>query len=172
MASIDPKYSGTDAAVPCTPIQPTLAIEIGSQSQAGSTHGGFFEVDDVEPDGYVALHDEFMYFSDVDDEVNVAQEVNVDFDRIEPSSMHEKEFSLDSENSKIEAGALFPDVYAFRKALRHFAIKNEFEVVTLKTDKKRFIGKCRNPSCPWRVHASVIRESNVFKVSLYTELLM
>jgi MuDR family transposase len=53
--------------------------------------------------------------------------------------------------------ALFPDVNAFRNSLRHFAIKNEFEVSTVKSDKKRFIGKCKHSDCPCRIRASILQ---------------
>jgi MuDR family transposase len=56
---------------------------------------------------------------------------------------------------QIEVNALFPNVNTFRKALRHFAIKNEFEVRTVKSDRKRFIGECKHPSYPWKIHASI-----------------
>jgi MuDR family transposase len=51
------------------------------------------------------------------------------------------------ENSKIELNALFHDVNIFRKALRHFAIRNEFGVRTVKSNKKRFIEKSKRLSC-------------------------
>jgi MuDR family transposase len=54
----------------------------------------------------------------------------------------------DPENPKIEVNALFSDVNAFRKSLRHFAIKNELEISTVKSDKKRFIKKCKHSDCP------------------------
>ena len=66
--------------------------------------------------------------------------------------------AFDPENPRIEVNALFPDVDAFRNALRHFAIKNEFEVHTLKSDKKRFIGRCKQLDCPWRIRASILQD--------------
>jgi MuDR family transposase len=79
----------------------------------------------------------------------------------------EPTIAYDLENSKIEVGALFPDVHAFRMALRHFAIKNEFEIGTEKLDKKRFIGKYRHSSCHWRIHASILQDRKTFMVCMY-----
>jgi MuDR family transposase len=54
---------------------------------------------------------------------------------------------FDIENSIIEVNVLFPGDDVFRKALRYFAIKNKFEVRTVKSDRKRFIKKYKHPSC-------------------------
>ena len=64
----------------------------------------------------------------------------------------------DPENPKIVKGELFPDIIAFRKAIRHYAVKTGFEFATAgyKTDKSRFIAKCAAEGCPWRIHASTI----------------
>ena len=73
---------------------------------------------------------------------------------------------FDSENPRIEVNALFPDVVTFRNALRHFVIKNEFEVQTLKSDKKRFMGRCKHPDCPWRIRASILQDNKTFMVCI------
>ena len=49
----------------------------------------------------------------------------------------------DPKNPKIVKGGLFPDIVAFRKAIRHYAVKKGFEFVGLQTDKTRFIAKCK-----------------------------
>jgi MuDR family transposase len=91
----------------------------------------------------------------VDDfEGNVHEEL-----RIDDIIQCEPNFVFDPENPKIIINALFSDVDAFRKALRHFSIKNEFEIRTVKSDKKRFIGECKYPSCPWRIRASILQDN-------------
>jgi hypothetical protein len=62
----------------------------------------------------------------------------------------------DPENPKIEVGSLFPNIVAFRKAIRHYDVKRGFEFKDLKTDKTRFIAKCAHKGCSWRIHASTI----------------
>jgi hypothetical protein len=69
------------------------------------------------------------------------------------------------ENQRIEKGALFPDIIAFRKAVRHHAVKTGFEFARgIKTDPTRFIAKCRHPSYPWRIHASRIHDQKTIHV--------
>ena len=86
---------------------------------------------------------------------------------IDDSIDNERVIAFDPENPKIAVGELFPNVDAFRKSLRHFAIKNEFEVFTVKSDKTRFIGKCKDPSCPWRIHASRLQDKKTFMVCMH-----
>jgi MuDR family transposase len=83
---------------------------------------------------------------------------------IEDVGQHESIMTQDLENPKIEVGVAFSDVYCFRKALRQFAILNQFEVDIIKTDKKRFISKCTYYDCPWRIHASLRKDDQSFMV--------
>jgi len=63
----------------------------------------------------------------------------------------------DPENPKIVEGQLFTDIIAFRKAIRHYAVKTGFAfAVGYKIDKSRFIARCAAEGCPWRIHASTI----------------
>jgi len=74
-----------------------------------------------------------------------------DADPLEINVLH------DPKNLKIVKGELFPDIIAFRKALRHYAVKTGFELAPgYKTDKQRFIAKCAAEGCPWRIHAFTI----------------
>jgi MuDR family transposase len=154
------KCSNTTPNYPCTPSQPTPSVAIDIESQI---FGGI--------DEYVGVNDEDLYGFDGDED-NVHEEAHID---LEEDNMQKKAIIddvvesgptivYDSENPKIELNALFPDVYAFRKALRHFAIKNEFEVSTLKSDKKRFIGKCKDLNCHWRIRASILQDNKTFQV--------
>jgi hypothetical protein len=71
----------------------------------------------------------------------------------------------DPENPRIELGALFPDIVAFRKAIRHHAVKTGFELAKgIKTDPTRYIAKCAHPNCPWRIHASRIHDQKTIQV--------
>jgi hypothetical protein len=91
----------------------------------------------------VGVNDKDMYDFD-DDEGNVHKDIDIDFEKCD---MHKESviddvvdsgptIAHDPHNLKIELNALFSYVDAFRKALRHYATKNEFEVNTLKLDKK------------------------------------
>jgi hypothetical protein len=97
-----------------------------------------------------------------DDFVHVEAEVD-DADPLEINVLH------DPENPKIVIGELFPDIIAFRKAIRHYAVKTGFELATAgyKTDKKRFIAKCAFEGCPWRIHASTLFDQKTVQVNLF-----
>jgi hypothetical protein len=105
-------------------------------------------------DEHVGFHEEGMYDSDVEvsfanhafekecinlEEDNEHEELVVDevegdvHDelRINDVVQCESSFVFDYENSKIEINALFSNVNIFRKTLKHFIIKNEFEVRTV-----------------------------------------
>ncbi|XP_015696577.1 uncharacterized protein LOC102717739 isoform X2 [Oryza brachyantha] len=73
----------------------------------------------------------------------------------------------DPENPNIVKDALFPDIVAFRKAIRHYAIKNGFSFAPgLKTDPTRFLAKCAVDGCPWRIHASKLPGCKVIKIKV------
>ena len=71
----------------------------------------------------------------------------------------------DPNNPKIEVGALFPDIVAFRKAIRHYAVNKGFELAAgYKSDKLRFTARCAAEGCPWRIHASTIFDKKTVQV--------
>jgi len=55
----------------------------------------------------------------------------------------------DPENSKIVKGGWWPDIVAFRKAIRYFTVKTGFEFADLVTDKTKFRARCKAEGCPW-----------------------
>ena len=71
----------------------------------------------------------------------------------------------DPENPKIEVGEMFPDIVAFRKAVRHYAVQTGFEFAKVITDQTRFIAKCKAEGCPWRIHASRISHGKTIEVN-------
>jgi len=85
-----------------------------------------------------------------------AQPVPEEYDEVDDADPLEVHVLHDPENPNIVKGALFPDIIAFRKAIRHHAVKTGFEFAGLKTDKTRFLAHCAAKGCPWRIHASTI----------------
>jgi MuDR family transposase len=141
-----------------------------------------FNDPDRDDDEYVSFNDEGMYNSDGDDGLdqnhNAKSVALVNSDLMMTDSVHEEPtmddtvhieplFTHDLENPRIEVGASFSDFNTFRRALRYFAIKNKFDVATIKSVKKRFIGKCKDPSCIWRIHASILQNNKTFMVCMY-----
>jgi len=48
-------------------------------------------------------------------------------------------------------GTVYPNQQEFRLAVRQFAINEEFELDTVKTDKSRSIYGCKAEDCPWHL---------------------
>ncbi|KAJ1701981.1 hypothetical protein LUZ63_001760 [Rhynchospora breviuscula] len=57
-------------------------------------------------------------------------------------------------NQSLAIGQEFPDVEACRRALKDMAIALHFELRIVKSDRSRFIAKCSQDGCPWRVHVA------------------
>jgi len=89
--------------------------------------------------------------------------LEAEVDDADPQEVH---VIHDPENPKIVKGGLFPNIVAFRKAIRHYAVKKGFEFVDLQTVKTRFITKCKVEGCPWRIHASRIFNGKTIEVKL------
>ena len=62
-------------------------------------------------------------------------------------------------------GKLFPDILAFRKAIRHYAVTKGFELAGIKTDPTRYIARCKAERCPWRIHASRLHDKKTIQVT-------
>ncbi|XP_078148514.1 uncharacterized protein LOC144543943 [Carex rostrata] len=160
----------TDAVV-CDMDAPSIAL--GSQvgaSQTSQIAGQPDHFDDPDPDEYVGVNDEDIYChsDEAVHEEHIGPDLILENEEatIDDAVDNERVVAFDPENPKIAVGELFPNVDAFKKSLRHFAIKNEFEVCTVKSDKTRFIGKCKDSSCPWRIHASRLHDKKTFMVKV------
>ena len=93
-----------------------------------------------------------------------AQPVPEEYDEVDDADPLEVHVLHDPENPNIVKRALFPDIIAFRKAIRHHAVKTGFKFAGLKTDKTRFLAHCAAEGCPWRIHASTIFDKKTIKV--------
>lgn len=60
----------------------------------------------------------------------------------------------------------FPSVIAFRRALNHYALINEFEYDIEKSDLTRLTACCEDKNCGWRIHASLTQDGVTFEVSM------
>ncbi|KAI3707878.1 hypothetical protein L2E82_36777 [Cichorium intybus] len=63
----------------------------------------------------------------------------------------------------------FPSVIAFRRALNHYALINEFQYVTEKSDLTRLTACCEDKNCEWRIHASLTQDGVTFEVKKFVE---
>ncbi|KAF3781848.1 hypothetical protein EJ110_NYTH34016 [Nymphaea thermarum] len=68
------------------------------------------------------------------------------------------------ENTIIGVGQLFKDAHEFRDALRKYAIDKRFAYEFVKNDGSRVTAKCKAEGCQWRIHASKISRTKIFKI--------
>ncbi|KAK2987441.1 hypothetical protein RJ640_018578 [Escallonia rubra] len=68
------------------------------------------------------------------------------------------------EDSSFVVGQEFPDVKAFRKAIKEAAIAQHFEIRLIKSDLIRYFAKCASEGCPWRIRAVKLTNSPAFTI--------
>lgn len=68
------------------------------------------------------------------------------------------------EDQNIFVGQEFPDVKAFRNAIKEAAIAQHFELRIVKSDLIRYIAKCASEGCPWRIRAIKLPNVPTFTV--------
>ena len=113
---------------------------------------------------YVGLDDEDPYKSllsdlsdsesdgDVEDDecIGLEDELLVEDARDCETIVH----ATDLENPTIEVGVTFGDGDTFKKAIRQYAIKGEYEIAAAYSESTRYRGYCKAERCKWRIHAS------------------
>lgn len=68
------------------------------------------------------------------------------------------------EEYNLVVGQEFPDVKAFRNAIKEAAIAQHFELRIVKSDLARYTAKCAAEGCPWRIRAVKISNSPTFMI--------
>ena len=61
-------------------------------------------------------------------------------------------------------GQEFPDVKAFRTAIKEAAIAQHFELRIIKSDLIRYFAKCATEGCPWRIRAVKLPSAPTFAI--------
>ncbi|XP_062082606.1 uncharacterized protein LOC133788945 [Humulus lupulus] len=61
-------------------------------------------------------------------------------------------------------GQEFPDVKAFRNAIKEAAIAQHFELRIIKSDLVRYLAKCATEGCPWRIRAVKLSNAPTFTI--------
>lgn len=69
---------------------------------------------------------------------------------------------MDSHNFVV--GQEFPDVKAFRNAIKEAAIAQHFELRIIKSDLIRYFAKCAGEGCPWRIRAVKLPNAPTFTI--------
>lgn len=68
------------------------------------------------------------------------------------------------EDQNLYVGQEFPDVKAFRSAIKEAAIAHHFELRIVKSDLIRYIAKCASEGCPWRIRAIKLPNAPTFTI--------
>jgi len=66
--------------------------------------------------------------------------------------------ATDLENPRIEVGITFGDGDTFKKAIRQYAIKGEYEIAALYSETTRYRAYCKAKGCKWRIHVSQLQD--------------
>ncbi|CAN6238101.1 unnamed protein product [Urochloa humidicola] len=151
--------------------------------------------DDEEPwaddeEEYVGLNDEAPYMSDVeadiasDDEAPHMSDIDPEFEHESSDSDLNQEDQLvvdDSigcetvehvtnlENPSIAVGVTFEDGATFKRAIRQYAVLNEFEIAAPYSERERYRGYCKGTqrkgkNCKWRIHASQLQDGMTWQI--------
>ncbi|XP_052626966.1 uncharacterized protein LOC128133533 [Lactuca sativa] len=78
-------------------------------------------------------------------------------------------YAYSKSNPFMKVNSRFPGVIAFRRALNHYALINEFEYNIEKSDLTRLTACCGDKECKWRIHASVTQDGVTFEVKKFVE---
>jgi hypothetical protein len=65
----------------------------------------------------------------------------------------EEAIDYDRDDPPMHVGAIYSSMDEFRVAVKHHAIKGQFELGTEKSCKSRFRGYCKSDGCPWAIVA-------------------
>jgi MuDR family transposase len=106
---------------------------------------------DVEDD-FDSCHSDDSYCSDSGSEDDMDVEYAEEF------------YLYDKDNPNMDIGTQYPHVVAFRKALNHYAVINDFEFVLGKSEPSRVMATCASRECNWRIHAAVPEDGVTFDV--------
>jgi len=70
----------------------------------------------------------------------------------------------DLDNPTIAVGIIFGDGDTFKKAIRQYAIKGEYEITAAYSESTRYRGYCKAEGCKWKIHASKMQGESTWKI--------
>jgi hypothetical protein len=91
---------------------------------------------------------------------------------VDDKALEEPLIAWDERHPKMDIGTPYPNMVAFRKAIKQFAINGEFEYGTKKNEPARFRAFCKGQSikgepCKWSLTASWQRDQNCVMVMIF-----
>jgi len=157
---------GQQQNMPCVLQQSTTPLEIASSLPEPPPQVAWVG-DDVE---YVGLNDEASYevliSDDESDGVVVGDGLDddlvVDDERDCESILH----ATDLQNPTVQVGITIGDGDTFKKAIRQYAIKGEYEIAAPYSEATRYRGYCKAERCKWRIHASQLQDGRTWQVKM------
>lgn len=69
--------------------------------------------------------------------------------------------------STLEVGASFSSLQEVKNACKAHSIQNAFEYRVLKANKERYTITCNAEECTWRLHASSVKGSSIYRIKTY-----
>jgi zinc finger SWIM domain-containing protein 3 len=69
--------------------------------------------------------------------------------------------------STLEVGTSFNSIQEVKDACKAYSIKNAFEFRIVKADKDRYTIACKDKECTWRLHASSVKGSSIYRIKTY-----
>jgi hypothetical protein len=151
---------------------------IPAQGREGKTRK---KADDVpweeDEEEYVGVNDESRYMTDQQDDQAAEHSdsdsyANDDLFVDDKAGCEVSEHVTNLENPTIACGVTFEDGDTFKRAIRHYAVLNEFEIAAPYSESKRYRGHCKGKSskkkkCKWRIHASQLQDGRTWQVCSY-----
>jgi hypothetical protein len=123
---------------------------------------------------YVGVNDESRYMTDQQDDQAAEPSdsdsyVNDDLFVDDEAGCEVSEHVTNLENPTIACGVTFEDGDTFKRAIRHYAVLNEFEIAAPYSERKRYRGYCKGKSskkkkCKWKIHASELQDGRTWQV--------
>jgi len=67
----------------------------------------------------------------------------------------------------LEKGLLFADTYVFKRALKRYAVQNQFDFKLKQSDKVRVSAVCKEVGCQWRILASLEAKKESIQIKTF-----
>ena len=67
----------------------------------------------------------------------------------------------------VSLGATFDSLQELKNVCKTYSIEHAFEYKVLKANKTRYTISCKAEECPWRLHASWVQGSSLFRIKMY-----
>uniref|UniRef100_A0A0D3C000 Transposase MuDR plant domain-containing protein n=1 Tax=Brassica oleracea var. oleracea TaxID=109376 RepID=A0A0D3C000_BRAOL len=71
---------------------------------------------------------------------------------------------MDDYGAQLKVGMMFRNRDSFKQHIAMFAIAKKFCYCSVKSDPSMMILKCISSTCPWRVYATKLKDSEVFEM--------